>query len=153
MPIIVIVIIIYHRYKPTDLASGFPANILYAVIFFPILATCPTRFILFHLKIPLIFDEEYKLCSYSLCSLFHSPVTSSLFGWNILLSTLFSNTLSVCPSLNVRDQVSQSQLLFCVIRDPATEYWAQEGCTQLLHQQVALDKSNCSQSPTKWPKP
>jgi hypothetical protein len=29
-----------------------------------------------------------------------------LFGPNILLSTLFSNTLSLCSSLNVRDQVS-----------------------------------------------
>jgi hypothetical protein len=37
---------------------------------------------------------------------FHSPVTSSLFGPNILLSTLFSNTLSLCSSLNVRDKVS-----------------------------------------------
>jgi hypothetical protein len=34
------------------------------------------------------------------------PVTSSLFGPNILLSALFSNTLSLCSSLNVRDQVS-----------------------------------------------
>jgi hypothetical protein len=33
------------------------------------------------------------------------PVTSSLFGPNILLSTLFSNTCSLCSSLNVRDQV------------------------------------------------
>jgi hypothetical protein len=29
-----------------------------------------------------------------------------LFGPNILLNTLFSNTLSLCSSLNVRDQVS-----------------------------------------------
>jgi hypothetical protein len=36
----------------------------------------------------------------------HSPVTSSLFGTNILLSTLFSNTLSLCSSLNARDQVT-----------------------------------------------
>jgi hypothetical protein len=35
-----------------------------------------------------------------------SSVTSSLLGPNILLSTLFSNTLSVCSSFNVRDQVS-----------------------------------------------
>jgi hypothetical protein len=35
-----------------------------------------------------------------------SPVTSSFFGPNILLSTLFSNTLSLCFSLNVSDQVS-----------------------------------------------
>jgi hypothetical protein len=31
----------------------------------------------------------------------HSPVTSTLFGPNVLLSTLFSNTLSLCSSLNV----------------------------------------------------
>jgi hypothetical protein len=30
----------------------------------------------------------------------------SLFGPNILPSTLFSNTLSLCSSFNVRDQVS-----------------------------------------------
>jgi hypothetical protein len=50
--------------------------------------------------------EEYKLRSASLCSFLHPPVISSLFGQNILLSTLFSNTLSLCPSLNVRDQFS-----------------------------------------------
>jgi hypothetical protein len=33
-------------------------------------------------------------------------VTSSLLGPDILLRTLFSNTLSICCSLNVRDQVS-----------------------------------------------
>jgi hypothetical protein len=32
----------------------------------------------------------------SLCSFLHSPVTESLLGPNILLSTLFSNTLSLC---------------------------------------------------------
>jgi hypothetical protein len=40
-----------------------------------------------------------------LCNFFHSPVTSSLFGPYILLRTLFSNTLSLCSSLNARDQV------------------------------------------------
>jgi hypothetical protein len=34
------------------------------------------------------------------------PVTSSLLGPNILLSTLFSNTLTLCSCLYVRDQVS-----------------------------------------------
>jgi hypothetical protein len=37
-----------------------------------------------------------------------SLVTSSLFGPNILLSNLFSNTHSPCSSLNIRDQVSHS---------------------------------------------
>jgi hypothetical protein len=37
---------------------------------------------------------------------FPTSCHSSLFGPNIPLSTLFSNTLSLCSSLNVRDQVS-----------------------------------------------
>jgi hypothetical protein len=41
-----------------------------------------------------------------LCNFLHSPVTSSLIGPNILLRTLFSNTLSLFPSLSVRDHVS-----------------------------------------------
>jgi hypothetical protein len=57
------------------------------------------------LVILVILGEEYALWS-SLCSFLQYPVTSSLFGSNILLSTLFSNTLSLCCSLNVRDQVS-----------------------------------------------
>jgi hypothetical protein len=36
-----------------------------------------------------------------MCIFLHSLVTSSLFGPNILLRTLFSNTLSLCSSLNV----------------------------------------------------
>jgi hypothetical protein len=36
-----------------------------------------------------------------MCIFLHSLVTSSLFGPNILLRTLFSNTLSLCCSLNV----------------------------------------------------
>jgi hypothetical protein len=38
--------------------------------------------------------------------LLHSPVTSFLFGQNILLRTLFSSIPSLCSSLDVRDQVS-----------------------------------------------
>ena len=50
--------------------------------------------------------EEYKSFSSSLCSLLHSPVTSSLLGPNILLITMFSNTLSFLSSRNVSDQAS-----------------------------------------------
>jgi hypothetical protein len=53
-----------------------------------------------------ILGEEYKPCSSSLHSFLQPPVTSSLFGPNILLSTLFSNTLNLRSSLNVRDQIS-----------------------------------------------
>ena len=41
-----------------------------------------------------------------MCSRLQSPITSSLLRWNILLSTLLSNTLSLRSSLNVSDQVS-----------------------------------------------
>jgi len=50
--------------------------------------------------------KEYRSRSFSLCSFLHSPVTSSLLGPNTLLNTLFSNTSSLCSSLNVMDQVS-----------------------------------------------
>ena len=43
---------------------------------------------------------------YMLCSSLHSPVTSSLIGPNIVLSTLFSNSLSLRSTLNTSDQVS-----------------------------------------------
>jgi hypothetical protein len=38
----------------------------------------------------LIFGEQYKLQSSSICNHLHSPVTSSLLGPNILTKTLFS---------------------------------------------------------------
>ena len=51
-----------------------------------------------------ILGEEYKSFSSSLCNLLHFPVTSSLLGPNILLNTLFSNTLSFLSSRSVNDQ-------------------------------------------------
>ena len=54
-----------------------------------------------------ILGEQYRSLSFSLCSFLHSLVTSSLLRPNILLNTLFSDTLSLRSSLNVSDQVSQ----------------------------------------------
>jgi hypothetical protein len=69
-------------------------------------ATCPVHLILLALITLTILGEEYKPCSSSLCSFLQPPVISSLLDPNILLSTLFSNTLNLWSSLNVRDQVS-----------------------------------------------
>jgi hypothetical protein len=53
----------------------------------------------------IMLGEVYKLRSSSLCTFLQHPVTSALFVPDNLLSTLFSNTLSLYTSLNVRHQV------------------------------------------------
>ena len=74
----------------------------------PFLLTChmlhPSQFLDFISRA--ILGEEYRSISSSLCNFLLSPVTPSFLGPNILLNTLFSNTLSLCSSLNVSDQVS-----------------------------------------------
>jgi len=63
------------------------------------------------------FGEQYITLSFSLCSFLHSPVTSSLLGPNILLSTLFSNTLSLrvkysfSVTLQQFQQINTTQIL------------------------------------------
>ena len=72
----------------------------------PIRATCPAHLISLYFITRTILGEEYKSFSSSLCNLLHSPLTFSLLGPNILLNTMFSNTLSFLSSRNVNDQVS-----------------------------------------------
>jgi len=48
-----------------------------------------------------IYGEEFKSLSSPSCSFLHSLVTWSLLGPHILLSTLFSNNVDLCSSLNV----------------------------------------------------
>ena len=68
--------------------SGFPTNILYTPLLSPIRATFPAHLILLSLITLTILGEEYRSLSSSLCSLLHSPITLSLLGPNVLLSTL-----------------------------------------------------------------
>jgi len=88
-----------------SLSLGFPhQNPVYTAPL-PICATCPAHPIL-DLITRRVLGEEYRSLRSSFCSFLYSPVTSSLLGPNILLDTLFSNTLSLPSSLNVSDQVS-----------------------------------------------
>jgi hypothetical protein len=91
------------------LLSDFPTKTLYITLSSPIRSTCPAYLILLDFITRTILGEEYKSFSSSLCSLLYSPVTSSLLGPNILLNTMFSNTLSFLSSRNFSDQVSHPQ--------------------------------------------
>ena len=87
-----------------------------------------------------IFGEQYRPLSSSLCSFLHSPVTSYLLGPNILLSTLCSNTLSLCSSLSVSDQDSHPNkttgkiiVLFILI----FIFWIANWKKKILHWMIA----------------
>ena len=51
--------------------------------------------------------EEYNAYKSALCNFLYSYVISSLLTPNIFLNSLFTNTLKLCSSLKVRDQISQ----------------------------------------------
>ena len=86
--------------------SGFPIKILYVpLLLSPTLAACPAHPILLDLTAQIVFGEEQRTLCSSLRSFLQSPVILPHLGPNILLSNLFSNSLSLCSSLNVSDQV------------------------------------------------
>jgi hypothetical protein len=84
----------------SHLLLGFQVDSFPQPLLFPILATCPAHLILLDLIIRILFGEECRSLSSSLCSFLHSPTTPSLLGPNIFRSALFSYTLSyVSPSV------------------------------------------------------
>ena len=83
--------------------SSFLTKTLYTPLIYPTRDLCPAHLIHHCLVTRVIFGGQYRLLSSSLCSFLHYPVTSSLLGTNILLSTLFSE-FRIGFSLNVSDQ-------------------------------------------------
>jgi hypothetical protein len=80
--------------------SRFPTRTLYSLFLPQVCATCPTHLILRYLITQIIFGEEYRSLSSSLCSLLQFRVISSLLGPDIFLGT-YSRILSeyVRPSM------------------------------------------------------
>ena len=72
----------------------------------PIRATCPVHLIFLDLITRLIFVEEWHFINSWLCH-FQPPVTSSLLGSNMSMSTLFSKTLILSTFLGVTDKCSR----------------------------------------------
>ena len=85
--------------------AGFPTKTLCTSLLFPMPAASPVHLIFLGLITRVIFGECKSQIS-SLCTILHYPVSSSLLGPNILPSTLFSDTFSLCSSLSVSGQVS-----------------------------------------------
>ena len=98
---------IMHSSKPGSpqwsLSLRFPQQDPIHPLSSPIRVTCPAHLILLDFITRTLLGEEYKSFSSSLCNIPHSPVTSSLLVPNILLNTMFSNTLSFRSSRNIND--------------------------------------------------
>ena len=86
--------------------SGLPTKTFCTPLPSSIRAIYPAHLTFLDLIIRTILGGEYRSLSSSLHNFLHSPVTPSLLGTNNLLNTLLSNTLSLCPSLNISDRFS-----------------------------------------------
>ena len=89
-----------------SLSLRFPHQNLVYTSPLPTRARFTAHLIFLDLITRIIFGEEDRSLSSSLCSFLHSSVISSLLGPNTLLCTLLSSNLSLHSSLNMSDQVS-----------------------------------------------
>jgi len=87
------------------LPSGLPTKTLCAALLSAMRATCPAHFNILDFITRMIFGEEYRSWSSSLCSLLHSPFTSSPLGprilppqtcWHSFLSTVSTAARGCC---------------------------------------------------------
>jgi hypothetical protein len=93
------------RSSKWPLSLRFPHQFLYTPLLFPIRVTRPAHLTVLDLSAQTILGVENRSLSSSLRGYLHSPVSLSRLGPNILLKTLFSDTLSLRSSLNLNDQV------------------------------------------------
>lgn len=91
---------------------------IYVCVASPMNAACTVQFILLYFTILIIFLKSFFLWVSSV----HCPVTSYLLGLNISLSTLFSNTLKLRSSLNVRDLHTDKKITGKIIN--MAVFWA-----------------------------
>ena len=135
------IILPYNLGIPSGLfPSGSPPQTLYAPLLSPMRAIFPSHPIRLDLITRTIFGQQYISWSSSLRSFLHSPVTSSLLGSNILLNTLFSNTLGLHYSLNVSDQVShpyKKQQIYSSVYINLYIFRAQSERQRILHRIIA----------------
>ena len=69
--------------------SVFPTDTLYTPPRCPIRFTCPAHLILPDFFTRITFGEQYRPRNSSSCNIFESPVTSSILGPSVFLSTLY----------------------------------------------------------------
>ena len=140
-------VLILSSHLSLSLPSGlfplvFPTKTLYTPLLSLIRATCPSDLIILDLITRKILDEEYRSLSSSLCNFLYSLRISSLLGPNILLNTLFSNTLSFpqcerpsfTPIKNNRQNYSSVYLNLYIFGE-------QTGRHKILHRMILISQS------------
>jgi len=86
-------------------ASRFSNYKLMCISHLPMCSTCSANLTLSDLITVIIFGHEYKLTSLSLWNFLHPPLASSFLRPNTVLRALLINTLNLCSSPIVTEQV------------------------------------------------